>query len=185
MKLPVFHSYSMTNSELPGAGSGQSAPQQSNFAQPSLNSSFQGTPPPQINSKKQPNVLGLIALITAVIGFIFSCIPGALIIGWILLPIGFILALVALFMKDKVKWTAVTALIVSIVGTIVAVAVFFAVVQSSFSNAFGSGETKVSTPAGEANGSNEGGRTIRLGRQEPAKTHPRSVRASRPMIGEW
>jgi hypothetical protein len=85
-----------------------------------------------------------------VLGFIFSCIPGALIVGWVLLPIAFILAIVSLFLKDKAKWMGITALIVSIVGTIVGFVVFFAVVGSSFENAFGSGDTKVAAPSGEA-----------------------------------
>ena len=93
------------------------------------------------------NVLGLIALITACLGFIFACVPGALIIGWVLLPIAFILALVSLFLRDKAKWMGITALIVSIVGTIVGFAVFSAVVTSSFEKSFGSGETKVVAPS--------------------------------------
>ncbi|MEV7606535.1 hypothetical protein AB0N65_13945 [Paenarthrobacter sp. NPDC089322] len=101
------------------------------------------------------NVLGLIALITAVLGFIFACIPGALIVGWILLPIAFVLAIVSLFLKDKAKGMGVAALITSIVGTIVGVVVFFAVVATSFDNAFGSGDTKVVQPSGTA-GANAG-----------------------------
>ncbi|MBD1538262.1 DUF4352 domain-containing protein [Arthrobacter sp. S13_S34] len=76
--------------------------------------------------------------------------PGALIVGWVLLPIAFILAIVSLFIKDKPKGMGIAALIVSIVGTIVGFVVFFAVVGSSFDNAFGSGDTKVAAPTGEA-----------------------------------
>lgn len=81
--------------------------------------------------------------------------PGALIVGWVLLPIAFILAIVSLFIKDKPKGMGIAALILSIVGTIVGFVVFFAVVGSSFDNAFGSGDTKVAAPTGEA-GSNAG-----------------------------
>ncbi|MFF2245911.1 hypothetical protein ACFVTM_17220 [Arthrobacter sp. NPDC058130] len=101
-------------------------------------------------AKKPLNVLGLIALITAALGFIFACVPGALIVGWVLLPIAFVLALVSLFLKDKAKWMGITALIVSIVGTIVGFAVFFSVVASSVDNAFGSGDTKVVQPSSNA-----------------------------------
>lgn len=111
---------------------------------------MQTLPPRPTKTKKQSNVVGLIALIAAVLGFIFACIPGALIIGWILLPIAFVLAIVSLFLKDKVKWTGVTALIVSIVGTIVGFTVFFAVVGTSIDNALGSGETTVAPPSGDA-----------------------------------
>ena len=41
-----------------------------------------------------------------------------------LLPIAFVLSIVALFMKGA-KWPAITGLVVSIVGTIVAALVFF------------------------------------------------------------
>ena len=92
-------------------------------------------------------MVGLIALITAVLGFIFACVPGALIVGWVLLPIAFILALVSLFVKDKPKGMGIAALIVSVVGTIVGFVVFFAVVGSSVDNAFGSGDTTVAPPS--------------------------------------
>lgn len=84
----------------------------------------------------KPHVLGIIALAVAVIGFIFACIPGALIVGWVLLPIAFILSIVALFLKGK-KWPAIAALAVSVVGTIVGFVVFFSVVTTSFDEAFG------------------------------------------------
>ncbi|MEW1985575.1 DUF4190 domain-containing protein [Pseudarthrobacter oxydans] len=147
----------MTTPELPGASSQQSAPHQphSTYAQPNQGASSQVIPPQPTKTKKQRNVLGLIALITAIAGFIFACIPGALIVGWVLLPIAFILAIVSLFIKDKPKGMGIAALILSIVGTIVGFVVFFAVVGSSFDNAFGSGDTKVAAPTGEA-GSNAG-----------------------------
>lgn len=99
---------------------------------------------------KQRNVLGIVALIVAVFGFIFACVPGALIVGWVALPIAFVLAVVALFMKGKGKALALTALIVSIVGTIVGAIVFFTVVGNSFSNAFGSGSSSVVQPSSSA-----------------------------------
>ncbi|MDQ0576702.1 DUF2510 domain-containing protein [Agromyces albus] len=84
----------------------------------------------------KPHVLGIIALAVAALGFIFACIPGALIVGWILLPIAFVLSIVALFLKGR-KWPAITGLIVSILGTIVGFVVFFTVVATSFDEAFG------------------------------------------------
>lgn len=147
----------MTTPELPGASSEQSPPHQphSNHAQQNQGASSQLLPPQRTKIKRQKNVLGLIALITAVVGFIFACMPGALIVGWVLLPIAFILAIVSLFIKDKPKGMGIAALIVSIVGTIVGFVVFFSVVGSSFDNSFGSGDTKVVAPSGEA-GSNSG-----------------------------
>lgn len=107
-----------------------------------------GAPIPQAAPRKQRNVLGLVAFIVAVVGFIFACIPGALIIGWILLPIAFILAIVALFFKGQSKALALTGLILSVVGTIVAFVVFFAVVANSFNDAFGGTASSVTQTDG-------------------------------------
>ena len=117
---------------------------------------------------KQRNVLGIIALVCAITGFVFSCIPGALIVGWVLLPIAFVLGLVGLFLSGKTKGTSIAAVIISIVGTVVAAAVFAFVVADAFDDAFnGSGDVSVSgqgnenvvnaldTGAGDAGGSNE------------------------------
>jgi hypothetical protein len=145
----------MTTPELPGASSQQTVPHQ----QPQIPPMPPRYGPPGASgpqeyakAKKQRNVIGLVALIAAIVGFIFACIPGALIIGWVLLPIAFILAIVSLFLKDKAKGMGITALILSIVGTIVGFAVFFSVVTSSVDDAFGSGDTKVSAPTAEAAG---------------------------------
>ena len=92
-------------------------------------------------------MVGIISLVCAIVGFIFACIPGALIIGWILLPIAFILSLVSLFLKGKKKGTGVAGLIISIVGTLVGVLVFFAVVATAFDDATSGGELEYSTPA--------------------------------------
>lgn len=143
----------MTTPEFPGAGSQQTSPyqpQQPSHEQPNQEASTATLPSQPTKAKKPLNIVGLIALITAVLGFIFACMPGALIVGWILLPIAFVLAIVSLFVKDKPKGMGITALILSIVGTIVGVVVFFSVVGSSFDNAFGSGDTKVVAPSGEA-----------------------------------
>ncbi len=89
---------------------------------------------PPVN-KPAKNTLGLIALIVAAVGFIFGCIPGALVIGWILLPIAFILGIVSVCLRGKVKWQGITAIVLSVVGTIVAFIVFFVVAATAFSNA--------------------------------------------------
>ncbi|GGE59236.1 DUF308 domain-containing protein [Nesterenkonia cremea] len=91
------------------------------------------------------NVLGLIALITAILGAIFACVPGALILGWILLPIAFVLSLVSLFLQGKRRGAGIAGLIVSVVGTIIGVIVFFAVVTDAFDEAF-TDETTASEP---------------------------------------
>lgn len=92
------------------------------------------------------NPVGIIALVTALVGAIFACLPGVLIIGWVLLPIAFILSLVSLFLKGKKRGTGVCALIVSVVGTVIGIIVFFAVVADAFDEAF-SDETTAGVPS--------------------------------------
>ncbi|WP_110208685.1 DUF5067 domain-containing protein [Nocardioides daejeonensis] len=95
-------------------------------------------PPQQYSPPSSPqpksHVLGKIALGAAVVGFLFACVPGALIVGWVLLPIAFILSLVALFQQGR-KWPAITGLILSIVGTIVGFIVFAVVVVDAVDDA--------------------------------------------------
>ncbi|GAA2937876.1 hypothetical protein GCM10010458_22610 [Microbacterium luteolum] len=95
---------------------------------------------------KKLNVLALVAAIVAAVGFIFACIPGALIVGWILLPIAFVLSIVSLFLKGDKKWLGIVGLVLSIVGTIVGVIVFLGVVAASVDEAFGNGDTTVTQP---------------------------------------
>lgn len=77
------------------------------------------------------NTLGLIALIVAILGLILSCVKGALMAGWILLPIAFILGIVSLFMKNKKKGMGIAAIIISVVGAVLAPIVFFAYITDA------------------------------------------------------
>ncbi|GAA3933821.1 hypothetical protein [Microbacterium soli] len=106
-------------------------------------------PPAGAPQAPKKNVLALIAMIIAIVGFIFACIPGALVVGWVLLPIAFVLSIISLFLKGSRKWMGVVGLIVAVVGTIIGFIVFFAVVATSFNDAFSSGETTVSQPLDE------------------------------------
>ncbi|MDF1489477.1 DUF4352 domain-containing protein [Tessaracoccus caeni] len=94
---------------------------------------------------KAKNTLGLVALIVAAVGFVFACVPGALIVGWILLPVAFVLALVSFFVKGKKRGQGVAALLISIVGTVVGVVVFMEVMSSALDDAFSNGDTVVSS----------------------------------------
>ncbi|MGI9822735.1 DUF308 domain-containing protein [Agromyces sp. Marseille-Q5079] len=95
--------------------------------------------------KKSRNVLGIVALALAAVGFIFACVPGALILGWVLLPIAFTLAIIAVCLKGKAKWQGFTAIVVSVIGTIVGIIVFSTVVATSFTNAFGSTDVEIAS----------------------------------------
>lgn len=106
---------------------------------------------------KGRNTVAIVALVLAIVGFIFACIPGALIVGWILLPISFVVALVSLFMKDKKKGLGITALIVSIVGTVVGVIVFLGLTASAVDEAFSGEETTAQVPAEQQTAEATGG----------------------------
>lgn len=116
----------------------------------------------------QRNVVGIVALVVSIVGFVFACIPGALIVGWVLLPIAFILAIVALFLKGMGKALALTALIVSVVGTVVGFVVFFAVVAASFNTAFGGAGTEVKAPASSQPGGSDAAAAKVGTRENPA-----------------
>lgn len=112
------------------------------------------TPPayaaPVAAPARRRNVLGIIALAVAALGFVFACIPGFLIMGWVLLPVGFILGIVAVCLSGRTKWQGLTAIIVAVVGTIVGIIVFVAVVAVSVGEAVGSaGEVEVGASTSE------------------------------------
>lgn len=96
------------------------------------------------NAVKAKNTLGLVALILSIVGFIFACIPGALIIGWVLLPVSFILGIVAICLKGKKKAMGIAAICVAVVGTIVGFVVFAGAVGSAVNKALDEAGTAVS-----------------------------------------
>ena len=100
-------------------------------------------PPEQTLPQKPPknrNLVAIVAFIVAIAGFVFAVMEGAYVLGWVLLPIGFILSLVALFLKGQPKRMAVAALIITIVGTIAGVVAFMSSAARAFDDAFSSGE---------------------------------------------
>ncbi|WP_084077435.1 hypothetical protein [Demequina sp. NBRC 110057] len=109
-----------------------------------------GAPQP-LPAKPRANTMGRIALGLAIAGFVFACIPGALIVGWVLLPVGFILGIVGATRRGQRKGAAVAAIITSVIGTIVGVVVFLAVtvnaVDEAFDEAAGGDTTVVSSEA--------------------------------------
>lgn len=79
--------------------------------------------PPAFHEPKKTNVLGLVGLGLAILGTILSFVKYVMVLGWVLLPIAFILSVVALFMKNQGKVAAISAIVISIVGTMIALAV--------------------------------------------------------------
>lgn len=113
--------------------------------------------PPAEAAGEQKNTVGLVALILSIVGFIFACVPGALIVGWLLLPAGFVTGIVAITRKGQKKGTGIAAIAVSVVGTIVGAIVFMTVVAGAVSDAFDEaadeltgGEVTVAEPTTDA-----------------------------------
>lgn len=109
---------------------------------------YGNAPFPAEQPTKTRNTVGIIALVIAILGAIISVVPGAAVIGWVLLPFGFILGVVGLFMSGKTKGTSIAAIIVSIVGTLVAIVFFITVVGSAFDDAFGTDVTVSQSDSG-------------------------------------
>lgn len=117
----------------PAVNAGATAP--AGYAIPEvLTTAPTGAPGSTAPAAVKPNVVGIIGLVAAALGFVFACIPGALVIGWVLLPIGLILSVVSFFLKGR-KWPGIVGLIVAIIGTIVGFVVFFVVVLAAANEA--------------------------------------------------
>lgn len=86
-----------------------------------------GAPYGPNGGKRANNVLGLIALGSSVLGLILGCIPVVAILGWILLFAGFVMGIIALVQKNKSKWAGITAIVVSVLGTILSMIIVFVV----------------------------------------------------------
>ena len=80
------------------------------------------------------SILGIVGLGLAALGTILSCIPVIFWLGWLLLGAGFIVSLISLFLKGK-KWPGISGLILSVVGAIIAVVMFFVIVFATVSEA--------------------------------------------------
>ena len=110
------------------------------------------------STARQKNTVGLVAIIASFLGFIFACIPGAFIVGWILLLVGFILGIIAVTRNGQKKGTGIAAIVLSVVGTIVGVIVFLVVATGAVSDAVdesAGGDTTVVTEDDDAEGGGE------------------------------
>lgn len=80
-------------------------------------------PTPSPAAPKQKNTVGLIALILAGIGFLFGVIPPISGLAWIFFIPAIVLAIIGLTRKGEAKGTSISALIVAVVGWVVAIIV--------------------------------------------------------------
>ena len=79
----------------------------------------------QTQQPKERNMVGIIALVLAILGAIIACIPFPFVplIGWLLLIAGFIMGIVAVCLSNKKKIEGIIAIIVSIIGGFIALIV--------------------------------------------------------------
>lgn len=125
---------------LPGPNHQQPGPFQPQGQQAYQTGGSQVAPPVQGTRR---NTLAIVAVALAVVGAVFAVIEGAYIIGWVLLPPAFILSIVALVVRDKPRKLAVTALVVSIVGTIAGMVAFAGSAARAIDESLTGGEASV------------------------------------------
>jgi hypothetical protein len=95
------------------------------------------------------NVPGLIALILGILTFVFAVIPPTAVIAWIFAIGGIVMAIIGLTRKGRGKATSIAALILSVVGWIVAIVVTVVFAATSVVNAENS--TTVTRGSGSSN----------------------------------
>lgn len=100
-------------------------------------------PAPGPNAPRSRNTLAIVAFVAAVAGFVFAVWEGAYLLGWILLPLAFLLAIIALFLRDKPRKMAVWALVISVIGTVAGGIAFMGSAVQAIDDAVGSTEPSV------------------------------------------
>ena len=80
---------------------------------------YYGAPPqPPQPPQRQSNVLGIIAFITALLGFVLTCLPFTFLIDGVALRTAVILGFIGLFMKDQRNLWPIIALCTAAVGAV-------------------------------------------------------------------
>jgi hypothetical protein len=86
-------------------------------------------------SNPGPNVVGIVALLLAILGLVITFIPATSGFAWILVPVAFVLSIIGLFLRGA-KWAAVTGLVVSIIAAIVGIVMFVTFLIGSLGTVF-------------------------------------------------
>ncbi len=118
-----------------GAPSSYTDPAYGNPAYPNMAGAAPAYGYMQQQPPAQRNIVGIIALVLAILGTVLSCIPGVVFLGWFLLPIAFILGIVAALLSNKKKLTGILAIIISIAGTFIAAIAFFVFIADAVNDA--------------------------------------------------
>lgn len=87
--------------------------------------------PNQSGGTKKINIVAFVALGLAVLGLILSVIPVTQIVGWVILGVAFICSLVALFLKNQPRVSALIALAVTVLSALIALVVAFVMANLS------------------------------------------------------
>lgn len=119
-----------------------------------------------VAAPKEKNTVATVALVLAIIGAVFAVIEGAYIIGWVLLPVAFILSIVALAQRGRRKGKAWAALALAIIGTIAGLAAFSMTVSNAVEDAFGNGDVDVVAPTTAASAGEDAAPAAAAGSRE-------------------
>lgn len=84
-------------------------------------------------SNPGPHVVGIIALVAAIVGLVVALIPAVSGFAWILVPAAFVLSIIGLSLRGA-KWPAVTGLVVSIIAAIVGIVMLVTFLVASVGN---------------------------------------------------
>ena len=74
-------------------------------------------------SNPGPNVVGIIATLVAIVGFLLVFLPAASGFAWIFISVAFVLSLVGLSLRSA-KWPAVIGLVISIIAAVAGIVMF-------------------------------------------------------------
>lgn len=134
---------------------------------------------PPVPQKDKGKTVSIVALVLAIVGAIFAVIPGAVIIGWLLLPAAFVLSIVGLAISNK-KGKAIWALVISILGTLIGIFAFINMAGNAVIDAFEdtNGETVI-----VQSGENEG-EVIVEGDDQGTKANPLAA-GTAVTSGDW
>ena len=109
------------------------------------NPPFQKATMTTTNAPKQRNILGIIAIALAIVGFAVAIIPLLGVVGWPLLIAALVLSIIGLTRKNQKKGAAIAALVVSVVAMIAAPIIALGLFANSVNEA---NKTEINTNPG-------------------------------------
>ena len=74
-------------------------------------------------SNPGPNVVGIIAILVAIVAFLLVFLPAASGFAWIFVGVAFVLSLIGLFLRGA-KWPAIIGLVISVIAAVTGIVMF-------------------------------------------------------------